>query len=144
RREIARSLWSSRSAGCGWPGRRRLTPVIENERNWRRKSVAPPARVLSSRPDTKRPAAGESPQLLATYLLINHVPFARRSESGRYEVGDLWLQDLRAQAKAIADAGMRLLVATPCVERLDPALGGSFSSSAIRIHEEQFDYIPLP
>jgi glycosyltransferase involved in cell wall biosynthesis len=84
-------------------------------------------------------------QLFPAYLLVNHVQFARRNEPGHYEVGDLWLQDLRAQAKAIRDAGMRLIVATPCVDPpIDPGFSGSFSASEIHIEQEDFDYIPLP
>ena len=56
------------------------------------------------------------------YLLINHVPFGRGSSDGTYVVGDMWLEDLRAQARAINDAGMTLVVATPQAIAQQPLL----------------------
>lgn len=78
------------------------------------------------------------------YLLINHVPFGRGSSADTFRVGDMWLEDLRAQAKAIRDAGMELIVATPLVDDLNLAPSGSFNSVEIRPRDYGFDYAPLP
>ena len=78
------------------------------------------------------------------YLLVNHVPFGRGSTDGTFVVGDMWLEDLRAQAKAIRDAGMALVVATPLMEKLDLATSGSFNATEIRPGEQGFEYEPLP
>ncbi len=78
------------------------------------------------------------------YLLINHVPFGRGSSADTFRVGDMWLEDLRAQAKAIGDAGMELIVATPLVDQLEAKGSGSFSSVEIRPRERGFEYCPLP
>jgi glycosyltransferase involved in cell wall biosynthesis len=78
------------------------------------------------------------------YLLINHVPFGRGSADGSYLVGDMWLEDLRAQANAIHDAGMELTVSTPTVDKLDLASSGSFNAVEIRPQEHGFRYEPLP
>ena len=78
------------------------------------------------------------------YLLINHVPFGRGAADGRYVVGDMWLEDLRAQARAINEAGMRLVVATPLVEQLDLKQSGSFNAIEITPAEHGFEYEPLP
>lgn len=78
------------------------------------------------------------------YLLINHVPLGRSSSPDKFFVGDLFLQDLRAQARAIHGVGGRLIVATPCVDKLDPQAGGSFNSIEITPDEHGFEYVPLP
>lgn len=78
------------------------------------------------------------------YLLINHVPFGRGSTAERYVVGDMWLEDLRAQARAIAEAGMTLIVATPMVEKLEMKGSGSFNLIEITPAEHGFEYRPLP
>lgn len=78
------------------------------------------------------------------YLLINHVPFGRGSRPDRFMVGDMWLEDLRAQARAITDAGMKLTVATPLLDKLDSTASGSFNSIEITPQEHGFDYAPLP
>lgn len=78
------------------------------------------------------------------YLLVNHVPFGRGNSPDRYFVGDLFLQDLRAQARAIQSVGGRLIVATPCVDKLDPQSGGSFNTLQVVPDEQGFEYIPLP
>ena len=62
------------------------------------------------------------------YLLINHVPFGRGSAADTFRVGDMWLEDLRAQSKAIHDAGMELIVATP--------------SSTVNLSRENSDMLP--
>ena len=79
-----------------------------------------------------------------TYLLINHVPFGRGSTPDRFVVGDMWLEDLRGQACAIAAAGMKLVVATPLVDKLDLAASGSFNAVEIIPSEHGFSYTPLP
>ncbi|MEO6437304.1 MAG: hypothetical protein ABIP55_16295, partial [Tepidisphaeraceae bacterium] len=76
------------------------------------------------------------------YLLINHVPFGVGSSPGTFRVGDMWLEDLRAQAKAIRDAGLELVVATPLMEKLEHS--GSFNSIEIRSEEYGFAYEPIP
>ena len=78
------------------------------------------------------------------YLLINHVPFGRGSADGKYVVGDMWLEDLRAQARAIREAGMTLIVATPMVEKLEMKGSGSFNVVEITPGEHGFEYQPLP
>src|SRR5439155_21074821 len=78
------------------------------------------------------------------YLLVNHVPFGLGSSAGRFVVGDLFLQDLRAQQRAIHAVGGKLVVATPCVKRLDPQAAGSFNTIEISPAELGFEYVPLP
>jgi glycosyltransferase involved in cell wall biosynthesis len=77
------------------------------------------------------------------YLLVNHVPFGRGSTPDRVQVGDLWLEDLRAQQKAIHPYG-QLLVASPLVDRLDTATSASFNVVEIDLREVGFELIPLP
>ena len=57
------------------------------------------------------------------YLLINHVPFGAGNSPGTFRVGDLFLQDLCAQANAIRRAGGELIIATPLVQNLDAMSG---------------------
>lgn len=78
------------------------------------------------------------------YLLVNHVPLGRGQADGTYLVGDMWLEDLRAQAKAIREAGMELILATPLVEKLDLATSGSFNAVQIKPEDHGFRYEPLP
>jgi glycosyltransferase involved in cell wall biosynthesis len=77
------------------------------------------------------------------YLLVNHVPFGRGSTPKTFRVGDMWLQDLRAQNRAIGAHG-RMIVATPLVDHLDSGLSGSFNLVEIDPADEGFDYFPLP
>jgi glycosyltransferase involved in cell wall biosynthesis len=79
------------------------------------------------------------------YLLVNHVPLGRgKSTAGTFVVGDMWLEDLRAQAKSIREAGMELILATPLVENLDLKSSGSFNAVEIRPEDHGFCYEPLP
>ncbi|MEX0885038.1 MAG: glycosyltransferase [Phycisphaeraceae bacterium] len=78
------------------------------------------------------------------YLLINHVPVARSSIPGRISVGDLWLEDLRAQGQAVANAGGRLIAATPLVDTLQAHAGGSFHMVDVDLAHEPFTHLPLP
>lgn len=78
------------------------------------------------------------------YLLINHVPFGAGNRPSQFCVGDLFLQDLRAQARAIQDTGGKLVVATPLVKQLDAMSGGSFNTVQIDPAEHDFTYVPLP
>jgi glycosyltransferase involved in cell wall biosynthesis len=78
------------------------------------------------------------------YLLVNHVPLGRGSAPGTFRVGDLWLQDLAAQARAIRSVGGSLTVATPCLDSLDSKSGKGFGSQEIRPQDHGFDYAPLP
>ncbi|HEX3356925.1 MAG TPA: glycosyltransferase [Tepidisphaeraceae bacterium] len=79
-----------------------------------------------------------------TYLLINHVPFGAGSSSDTFQVGDLFLQDLRAQARALKNVGINLVVATPCVQKLNAMSGGSFNTVEISPLACDFAYVPLP
>ena len=78
------------------------------------------------------------------YLLVSHVPFAPASNPKQFKVGDLWLEDLRAQAGAIEAAGLRLTVAAPLAPRFDATQSGSFNAVEITPAEHHFDYVPLP
>lgn len=79
------------------------------------------------------------------YLLVNHVALGRAGSPGRFRIGDLWLQDLSAQARAVAAAGMKLVVATPCVAVDQPlSASGSFNTLEIVPQEHGFEYFPLP
>jgi glycosyltransferase involved in cell wall biosynthesis len=78
------------------------------------------------------------------YLLVNHVALGRTDKPGEYAVNDLWLEDLAAQARAITAAGMRLVVATPCVDDLSRTSAGGFNTIRIRPPEHGFSYEPLP
>jgi glycosyltransferase involved in cell wall biosynthesis len=77
------------------------------------------------------------------YLLVNHVPFGRGTTPGRLLIGDLWLEDLRVQARAIRPFGT-LRVAAPLVERLDAATSASFNVVEIDPREVGFEFVPLP
>ena len=87
--------------------------------------------------------ASEKPAAVFRYLLVNHVPFGRGA-SGAYRLGSLWLEDLRAENRAIRDCGGRLIVATPFIANLDPRRSGSFELIEISLEKEGFDYVPLP
>src|SRR5215207_3951563 len=78
------------------------------------------------------------------YLLINHVPFGKGSTPRTFHVGDLFLQDLCAQAGAIREAGGELTVATPLVENLGAMSGGSFNTVDADPAACGFAYHPLP
>src|SRR5918993_3279017 len=78
------------------------------------------------------------------YLLVTHLPAARGDKEGTIRVGDLWLQDLQTQAAAAREAGLELIVATPCVSNLDDGATGSFHTVEIRPQDHGFEYIPIP
>src|SRR3954471_16746790 len=78
------------------------------------------------------------------YLLINHVPLGRGSAADRFVVGDMWLEDLRAQARALTAAGMKLVVATPLVDKLELGPSGSFNPVEILPQDHGFESQPLP
>jgi glycosyltransferase involved in cell wall biosynthesis len=78
------------------------------------------------------------------YLLVNHVPFGRTASAGAYEVGDMWLEDLRGECRAIRAAGGNLIVAAPCMDRLETVASGSFHSVTIKPEDEGFEYVALP
>jgi glycosyltransferase involved in cell wall biosynthesis len=78
------------------------------------------------------------------YLLINHVPFGAGEKPGHFRVGDLFFQDLLAQARAIREVGGQLIVATPLVPKLDAMSGGSFNTVEVDPTEAGFTYVPLP
>lgn len=77
------------------------------------------------------------------YLLVSHIPVGTGSEQNRLLIGDLWLEDLRAQAEAWAPYG-RLIVTVPQTAHLSLASSGSFNLVEINLSEEKFDFFPLP
>jgi glycosyltransferase involved in cell wall biosynthesis len=77
------------------------------------------------------------------YLLVNHVPFFRSTKPGHVQMGDMWLEDLRAQAKAISDVGGRLVVAVPLTDASEAATSGSFNLVDARPEDHGFEYVPL-
>jgi glycosyltransferase involved in cell wall biosynthesis len=77
------------------------------------------------------------------YLLVSYVPFGRGSSPNTVVLGDMWLEDLRAQAKAWSPHG-RLGVAVRFVDNLSVADSGSFNLVEIDPREENFDIFPLP
>ena len=78
------------------------------------------------------------------YLLISHVPLAPGSTASTFKIGDLWLEDLRAQAHAINSAGMHLVVAAPLMPVFDGRRSGSFNALEITPEDHGFAYHPLP
>jgi glycosyltransferase involved in cell wall biosynthesis len=77
------------------------------------------------------------------YLLVNHVAFGRTASATRLQVGDLWLEDLRAQARAIGRYGS-LVVAAPLVDHLDPETSASFNVVEFEPRELGIEFVPLP
>ena len=78
------------------------------------------------------------------YLLVNHVPFGAGSAPDLFRVGDLFLQDLRAQAQALQCLGFHLTVAVPLVSELGAMSGGSFNTVEMNPADCGFEYVPLP
>jgi glycosyltransferase involved in cell wall biosynthesis len=78
------------------------------------------------------------------YLLINHVPLGAGDAPGTVRIGDLFLQDIAAQAKSIREIGGELTLATPLVDRLSSRASGSFNTLEITPQEYGFSYEPLP
>lgn len=74
-------------------------------------------------------------------MLVNHVPFLPGSRPGSVRLGDLWYEDLCAQAEAIARVGGKLVVATPFG---GVAQEGSFGTIEIECAKAPFAYEPLP
>lgn len=77
------------------------------------------------------------------YLLVNHVPVGKTRSPNRFLIGDLWLEDLRMQAKAWQQYG-RLGLCIPCVDELDVTESGSFNLVEFEPAKEGFDIFPLP
>ena len=77
------------------------------------------------------------------YLLVNHVAFGRTASPERLQVGDLWLEDLRAQARAIGRFGT-LMVAAPLVDHLDPETSASFNVVEFQPRNLGVEFVPLP
>lgn len=77
------------------------------------------------------------------YLLVNYVPLGKGSSPNRLLIGDMWLEDLRAQAKAWQPYG-RLGLASPLVNKLTLENSGSFNLVEIDPNREGFDFFPLP
>lgn len=78
------------------------------------------------------------------YLLVNHVPFAAGSAPGQFHVGQLWIEDLRAQNRAIRATGGRLTVAVPLVHDVAALGSEGFGTETIDLAAEGFDFVPLP
>lgn len=79
------------------------------------------------------------------YLLVNHVPFAPAPVAGKYRVDPAMLVDLRAQARAIAAVGGRLILAAPFAPAgSKPVRGHERGAVQITPDDEGFEYIPLP
>src|ERR1700739_2863943 len=78
------------------------------------------------------------------YLLVTHLPLAAGMSHGKFWVGDLLLEDLRAQAKEIRGVGGQLVGATPCLASFNQAGSGSFNAVEIDPAREGFEYCPLP
>ncbi|MBW4661311.1 MAG: glycosyltransferase [Drouetiella hepatica Uher 2000/2452] len=77
------------------------------------------------------------------YLLINHIPFGKGHAPNHFVVGDMWLEDLRAQARAWSPYGC-LAVAAPCVDHIPVEVSGSFHLVEVNLQEEEFNIFPLP
>ncbi len=69
------------------------------------------------------------------YLLINHIPFGKGHTPNHFVVGDMWLEDLRAQARAWSPYGC-LAVAAPCVDNIPVEVSGSFNLVEVNLQEE--------
>lgn len=80
---------------------------------------------------------------LMDYLLVSHIPVGTGSAPDRLLIGDLWLEDLRAQAEAWSPYG-RLIVTVPQTANLSLASSGSFNLVEIDLSQEKFDFFPLP
>jgi glycosyltransferase involved in cell wall biosynthesis len=78
------------------------------------------------------------------YLLINHVPFAKGLRPNSYRVGDLFREDLQAQAQAIANEGGTMTVATCFLPEPDVTYSGSFNVVDVVPEELGFKYVELP
>lgn len=81
-----------------------------------------------------------------TYLIVNHVPFARGPSRARFVVPAVHLADLRAASQAIAGVGGRLMVAAPFLAELaarGPSAEGA-NATEISPDAEGFEYAPLP
>jgi glycosyltransferase involved in cell wall biosynthesis len=83
------------------------------------------------------------PIFVMNYLLINHIPFGKGQSPHHYVVGDMWLEDLRAQAKAWSPYG-RLSVAAPCLDSIPVEVSGSFNLVEVNLQEEDFNIFALP
>ena len=77
------------------------------------------------------------------YLLITHVPFGRGATAATYRLGDMWLEDLRAQRRALGGV-CSLLVAAPLLDHLDEQTSGSFNLADFDPRREGIEYVPLP
>jgi glycosyltransferase involved in cell wall biosynthesis len=78
------------------------------------------------------------------YLLVSHVPLGRAKTPGTFLIGDLWLEDLRAQTAALREQGVALILASPLMDELNTALTGSFNVVEVSPTEVGFEYQPLP
>lgn len=84
------------------------------------------------------------------YLLVNHVAFFKSAKPGHVLMGDMWLEDLRAQRDAIAAVGGTLIVAVPLGDADDePDLSessrsGSFNLVDVRPEDHGFAYAIHP
>ena len=81
---------------------------------------------------------------MTKYLLVSHVPFGRTAAPDRFLIGDLWLEDLRAQTASLREQGVRLVLAAPLMDELNVALTGSFNVVELSPAEVGFEYERLP
>jgi hypothetical protein len=77
------------------------------------------------------------------YVLVNHVPFAFTRSAAEVRTAPAMLADLRAQAAALAEAGLRLLVAAPVLPANHPA-AKRCTSESFSPDEIGFELLHLP
>ena len=73
------------------------------------------------------------------YLLINHAPLARGRSRAAVRVAGGWLGELKAHARAAAEAGGRLIVAAPLI---DAEASGEWVE--VSPDEAGFEFVALP
>src|SRR6266850_1542917 len=76
------------------------------------------------------------------YVLVNHIPLRPGKAPGSYLISDLWLEDLRAQSRALASAGLKLVLAAPVPEMAGAPAG--VNDVEISLRTQSFDIFPLP
>jgi glycosyltransferase involved in cell wall biosynthesis len=78
------------------------------------------------------------------YLLINRVPVGKGSKNGTVVAGSMWLEDLRAEARAIDECGGRVTAALPLLDNLSVSKSGSFDLCEFTPRDEGFELLALP
>jgi hypothetical protein len=77
-------------------------------------------------------------------LLVHHVPFAPARSAASFRLPETALLDLRAQARALAERGGRLIVAAPLLSRSASPRNGESGLINFVPDAEGFEYAPLP